>query len=182
MQYITYQNMDALLKSYSVIKGALQTIQMELNHASGITENDVIESMALKHIGPSDTITHSPGTITDKTANTAIGYENKLENENKALINELTKELMSLKLITDKLEIGLNSLSETQKSIIDARYFQKLDWYAVIDKLAVDKMFLSKYQAQNIRRQAIEKLMQVTRITVTQYETVMRLINLKRAT
>ncbi len=182
MEYITYQNMEALLKSYSVIKGALQAIQMELNHAKGITEKDIIESMALKHIVPSDTIIYSPGTVTDKTANTAIGYQKSLEDENKALINQLTEELMILKLITDKLEIGLNSLSETQKSIIDARYFQKLDWYTALDKLAADKMFISKYQAQNLRREAIEKLMQITRITVAQYETIMRLINLKRAT
>ena len=80
-------------------------------------------------------------------------------------------------MIIDKLEIGLNSLSETQKSIIDARYFQKLDWYTALDKLAADKMFISKYQAQNLRREAIEKLMQIARITVAQYETIMRLIN-----
>lgn len=182
LEYITYQNMEALLKSYSVIKGALQAIQMELNHAKGITEKDIIESMALKHTVPSDTLTHSPGTVSDKTANTAIGYRKRLENENIALITELTKELMSLKLIIDKLEIGLSSLSDAQRCVIEVRYFQKLDWYTALDKLAADKIFLSKYQAQNIRREAIEKLMQITRITVAQYEAVMRLINLKRAT
>lgn len=177
MEYITYQNMETLLGFRDVIKGAFQAMQTELNHATGITEEDIIESMALKHTVPSDTLTHSPGTVSDKTANTAIGYRKRLENENIALITELTKELMSLKLIIDKLEIGLNSLSETQKSIIDARYFQKLDWYTALDKLAADKMFISKYQAQNLRREAIEKLMQITRITVAQYETIMRLIN-----
>ena len=48
-----------------------------------------------KHTVPSDTPTHSPGTVSDKTANTAIGYRKRLENENIALITELTKELMS---------------------------------------------------------------------------------------
>ena len=90
--------METLLGFRDVIKGAFQAMQTELNHATGITEEDIIESMALKHTVPSDTLTHSPGTVSDKTANTAIGYRKRLENENIALITELTKELMSLKI------------------------------------------------------------------------------------
>ncbi|MDK2878138.1 MAG: hypothetical protein PWR06_854 [Thermoanaerobacteraceae bacterium] len=183
MQYIRYHEMEALLKAYKDMQGVIMSLKRELGEAmEGVDKNDIddaILSMALQHSTPDDIPGHSTGSITDKTANIAISYQKRLEDEHKALIDELTKELILLKLISDKLEIGLSSLSETQKNIIEAKYFQKLDWYAVVDKLAEANIFLSKYQAQNIRREAIERLIRITRITIGQYEQVMKLINLK---
>lgn len=183
VEYIGYHETEELLKSYQDIRGMILSLKRELGQAlEGIDKNDIddaILSMALKHSAPDNIISHTTGNITDKTANIAISYQKKLEDERKALIDELTQELTLLQLISDKMEIALSSLSETQRNIIEAKYFLHLDWYTVLDKLAETKTYLSKYQAQTIRREAIERLMRITRITKIQYNQVIKLLNRK---
>lgn len=181
MEYIGYQEMETLLKSYQDIQGVIMTLKKELEHAAGeeVDTDDAILSMALKHSAPDNIISHTTGNITDKTANIAISYQKKLEDERKALIDELTQELTLLQLISDKMEIALSSLSETQRNIIEAKYFLHLDWYTVLDKLAETKTYLSKYQAQTIRREAIERVTRIARITKIQYNQVIKLLNRK---
>jgi len=175
--------MEALLKSYNDMRALIKSLERELEQATkGISEdeiNDAILSLALHHGAPSSIVSHTPGNTPDKTANVALTYRKKLEDERKELIDTLTGELTLLKLILDKVEIGLNSLSDTQRSVIEKRYLAGLDWFTILDELEKSGIFLSKYQAQRLRREAIERLMRVARITVGQYELAMKLINLK---
>jgi hypothetical protein len=179
MEYVGYCEMEALLKSYKDMQGVIMSLKKELEHAAEeeVDTDDAILSMALPHSTPDNIISHTTGNITDKTANIAISYQKKLEDERKALIDELTQELTLLQLISDKMEIALNSLSETQKTIIEEKYFKGLDWYTVLDELAKAKTYISKHQAQNIRREAIERLVRVARITKAQYDQTIKLLN-----
>ncbi|MCR4430641.1 MAG: hypothetical protein NUV45_06440 [Tepidanaerobacteraceae bacterium] len=179
MEYIGYHEMETLLKSYQDIQGMIMTLKKELEHAAEeeVDTDDAILSMALHHSTPGDIPNHPTGSATDKTAAIAITYQKQLKAEHKALIDEITQELTLLQLISDKMEIALSSLSETQKAIIEAKYFLRLDWYTVLDKLAEAKTYVSKHQAQNIRREAIERLVRVARITKAQYDQTIKLLN-----
>ena len=178
MQYIRYHEMEALLKSYKDMQGVIMSLKKELEHAAEeeVDTDDAILSMALRHSTPDDIPSHPTGSTTDKTAAIAITYQKQLKAEHKALIDEIAGELTLLQLISDKMEIALSSLSETQKNIIESKYFQKLDWYTTLDKLAEAKIYISKHQAQNIRREAIERLVRVARITKAQYDQTIKLL------
>lgn len=173
-----YHEMENLLKQYKGIEGASESIKYELyGFSEGVDDNDVddfISAMTLKGKPFDYVAVDNGGYIGDKTGNIAMNYRKQLEKENEQLIKDLESELFILQLVLDKLNIGLRRLPSIQQQILWRFYVENKTWIEVLDLL---DDYISKDQAQRQRRDAIERLQVMCRITISQYQEVAKLLN-----
>lgn len=170
--------MENLLRSYRALEGAIEAIKHELNELNekGVDEHDLddtIAGMILKRTPIDEVKAHGGNHVSDKTANIAIDYRDKMKQENQELSMQLQEELFILQLVLDKLDIGLRALPEETRKVIEIKYFDNLAWFQVEMKLP-----LSKHQAQDMRKSGIDMLRAISRIRVEEYEKAMKLLSL----
>ncbi|MDU5081227.1 hypothetical protein [uncultured Tissierella sp.] len=178
MQIIRYYEMEKLLGSYRDIEGAIECIKHELCELErGIDDTDVddfIESLALKRVAFDGVKVRVEGHISDKTASTALNYRKKLEQENNQLLYKLREELFILQMVLDKINIGFRALPGEAREVIMYKYFEDLTWGDIEHKL-----YITKHRGTNIRKKGIERLCAICRITIKQYEEIMKLLKLQ---
>lgn len=172
--YIRYQEAERLLQIYPDLKVMGENIRRQIKGISeeGDNKDDSIESLALHHTSLDEILGYSAGAISDKTCKTAIEYQKVLNDESIKALQELMGELTLLENVIDKVDIAMTILSETQKNIITARYWEKLTWSEIAGKL-----IMTESTCKQRRKEALERLCKVVRITIDEFEAVMKLFN-----
>lgn len=169
--------MENLLRLYRKIEAAIECLNSEVNRlVKGAVNNDIsdyIQGMALK-VNCVDIQASNKSHISDKTSNIALKYQEKFELENEELLWSINNELLLFEVVFEKLNIGLRALPIKIKKVIDLKYFDNLSWYEI-----EDKALISKAQAQRYRRQGVEMLCVITRLTIKQYDSAMQLLTMK---
>lgn len=175
MQIIRYHEIENLIKLYKTIVANMDCLLAEIATIGESELDDYISGMALGNVGLDVDLGvaidrgHAPS---DKTGQLAISYNNRFENENLELFKELNEELNLIKNIINKLDIGFKSIPEETRKIIILKYFDRLNWYEI-----EDLTLLTKQQCQMRRKKGIETMRVVCRITIDQYQDLMRILS-----
>ncbi|HAS91776.1 MAG TPA: hypothetical protein DCS12_05905, partial [Clostridiales bacterium] len=97
--------------------------------------------------------------------------------EVKKALKEIIKEMYHIEIVLDKIEIGLNALTQTQIDILKLKYWQDNTWNEIVECLKKDKVYYSKRQVQTIAKKGIIKINVIALIDMEMYNNVKELIN-----
>lgn len=176
MQYVRVHEIEQLLSLYHDLQGMAQSTRIQIDNisGSGVTDDD-IAALALHHATFDETPSYSTGAATDKTARVALKYESTLNLEAQEVLKELQSELLLIEVVVDKLNIALSIIPMIQKNIITLRYCDGLKWNAISDGINKDGYVMSKSAAKTRCREGIDRLSKIVRVTIDEYEQVMKL-------
>lgn len=174
MEYIRYTEAEELLQLYPDLVVLSTNIRNQIRLLTAERENPdaFIERLALRHAAPDEVPSYSKGTITNKTCNTAITYEEKMNHENIEALQQLITELTLLETVIEKIDTGLKILFVTQREIIELFYWKGHTWSEIASKL-----ILTESTCKQRRKQAIERFYPLSRITLAEYEKLMKLLS-----
>jgi len=177
-EYISYIQTENLFKAWLTIQGIKESLGRELifyeytgkmGSANDYIYTKVIGNKVLSDTPPS-------GKISDSTGDTAVNIENMWDEDMQNRKNRLIEEKFCIELIDDKLHIAFRRLSAMQQQLLKLFYWEKKTWAEVLVELKKEKYFMSKHQAQLSRRNSIEKIQKISKITVDMYVYVMNLV------
>ena len=140
----------ALLIAYPKKKRQIEQLRHELADPPRISDNGMIESLAVGSpvIGGGKT-----GRISDKTMMIAMQYQDVAKKLNTETAAQIKGELQTLVEDTERLELYISLLSKRQALIIQRRYFEGRPW----DNIEAE-LFLSKGTLSVERGKALDAL------------------------
>ena len=147
------KKVEKILKDYPRMLQERKCITHEIANFRGVTADEVIESMYTPHTNHERV--HS-SKQSDKTANIAINYKDKMDRINNEWIAYLEAKL---RLVNDEIiffEAALSSLSGKLPVIIRDMVIEQMTWNDLADKHFVSKRMIGYY-----RRKAIGELDQL---------------------
>lgn len=174
MDYVRCQEAEQLLELYPDMRGMIENVKLQMQNlleSSDISDDDIL-SLATKHSNAEDINVHSQGVVSDRTAKIAIEYESVLIDEKKAALKELRGELLLLEVTVNKIDVALSTLLVIQKDILIARHFEKLVFAEIAGKLLI-----SASAAKQKRIEGLERFSRISRITIDEYEQIMKLFS-----
>lgn len=179
-EYISYIQTEDLLRAWPTIKGIKESLNRELTHYSYTDKMGSKEDyIYTKSIGNKelDDMPHS-NTLPDKTGDLAVNIKKMWNKDIEEMQEKLAKEKYCVELVDDKLDIGFRRLSHLQQQIIKLFYMEGKTWAEVLDTLK-NYDYMSKRQAQDRRRKAVERIQSISKITVENYVYVMELVEVE---
>lgn len=141
------QEVEEIIRGYHQMKKQLNIAKFQLEHFSGISEEDVIESMCFSH---SEGERISTNSISDKTAKTALNFEKRKEQLNDDLYNFYFKEYKELSEKISFFEYAISQLSGDLPSIVLDLFINKCTWDDLSAKYHVSKAMIGKYRKKAI--------------------------------
>jgi RNA polymerase sigma factor (sigma-70 family) len=171
IDFIRYHEVEALLRNFQSLRGAEEVLRMQLQSILGESENETIESLAL--FRNTDGLPKSGGITPDRTGNIATGGLRKSNSEISEAAKSIAKDLTLIDAITRKMEIALNVLSPSERRVVELKYFEGLNWQEIADEMAT-----SISTVQRHRRAGVERVRIVSRITVDDYNRIMKILDI----
>jgi RNA polymerase sigma factor (sigma-70 family) len=171
IDFIRYHEVEGLLRSFQSLRGAEEVLRMQLQSILGESENETIESLAL--LRNTDGLPKSGGITPDRTGNIATGGLRKSNSEISEAAKSIAKDLTLIDAITRKMEIALNVLSPSERRVVELKYFEGLNWQEIADEMAT-----SISTVQRHRRAGVERVRIVSRITVDDYNRIMKILDI----
>jgi RNA polymerase sigma factor (sigma-70 family) len=171
IDFIRYHEVEGLLRNFQSLRGAEEVLRMQLQSILGESENETIESLAL--LRNTDGLPKSGGITPDRTGNIATGGLRKSNSEISEAAKSIAKDLTLTYAITRKMEIALNVLSPSERRVVELKYFEGLNWQEIADEMAT-----SISTVQRHRRAGVERVRIVSRITVDDYNRIMKILDI----
>ena len=110
-----------LLESYQKRSKQIDLLHYELSHQTDISENEMINALALSHgEGGSGTIGH----ISDKTLYIALNYQEQVQKASSASKSEVATQLMELENLQKRLTYYVSLLDKRQAELLELLYFE----------------------------------------------------------
>lgn len=177
-EYVRNHEIERLLSLYHDLQGMAQSIRIQIDSIKGseVTDDDIL-GMALPHRDFEGIPNYSQGVASDKTAITALKYEKSLTTEAQGALKELRAELLLIGTVVDKLDIAMSVIPTAQKEIIVSRCCNGLKWNEIIDGINKDGYIMSTSAAKTRCREGIDRLSKIVRITIDEFEQVMKLFS-----
>ena len=147
------KRIEQLLKDYPKLVQQRDCVAHQLAHFRGVSAEEVIESMYTPRM---DGERVQSSNLSDKTAQIALGYEEKMERINREWYEHLEKQLQRLNDEIVLLESSLHSLSGKLSDIMWDMVVEGLTWNALCEKYFVSRTMIAKY-----RKKAISELAQI---------------------
>jgi hypothetical protein len=173
--YINYQQVEELLKSYHVIESMINSLQVELQTAyiEGMEEsdNEVIYALVVGN-RQLDGVPKPPYRFFDKTFNIMYMYKKEAANTNNAKIKRLSREILELSMVLEKIDIAINCLDLYQQEVVNKLYIPKKVSPAIID-------YVEERRIKRERRKVLETMATVMRLPEEVYYKVMEKITKK---
>lgn len=168
MTYLTYPQVEELLKCYPKLKTLLKNLQVELEGlyhdkaGEGLDPDDILYSLMIGNRVMSDMpfMPPSPG---EKMTNIVYAKDKIINKEMKYLIQTIN----TIGEVVEKVANTLSCLTELEREIIDMRYFQELPWKAIVGHGSI---YLEDTQVRLTRRVAVEKICPLLRVTKAQLD------------
>jgi hypothetical protein len=138
---------EKLLKEYPTLIRERNCLAHQIAHFRGVTAEDVIESMYTPFMDGERVQTSG---ISDKTAQIALNYQERMERINREWFEHLEHRL---KLLTDELsffESALDSLSGRLPAVMRALVVRQSTWDIVQTEYHIGRATLSAYRKQAI--------------------------------
>ena len=119
--FSTKEKLVSWLKAYPALKRKIRLLQYERTHPSQVSEQEVINGLALSH--PLSGDGGQAGHISDKTMRIALSFQNETDRLNYESIWEIDQELSVLTRRLEKLEFYVDQLEKKQAEVIRDYYF-----------------------------------------------------------
>lgn len=181
VEYISYIQTENLLRAWPTIQGVKESLDLEIQAlGDGVNKDEegdyiytqVIGNKVLSDIPPS-------GKTSDTTGNIAESYQQVMKRDYYNTLKAIRGDKFCIELVDDKLELAFRRLSAMQQQILRLFYLEDKVWAEVLEELKKEEHFMSKRQAQVCRRDSIEKLQSISKITVDRYLYVMKLVGVE---
>lgn|GEM_PF-5660943 len=181
MSYIKYQEAEKLIESLPLLEQLRQSAWIDLcginaKESMG-TDSDYIYSLAVGVKNLSDMPSTNSKELRSATETAAHGYEYAKNTDYDNVRLEIQNEIISIRVIEDKINLAIGSLSLLQQNILQLFYKDKLSWKEVIEKIKSESSaYYSKRQAQEQRRFAIDKITRISKVTDKEYREVIGIV------
>ena len=140
-----------MFDKYKTLKHELAVLEMQINNFTGITEDDMIESMVFS--GQPDGERVQTSNISDKTAKIALTFRERMKRENEDYYNFLYNRYCELKTEIDFFEGCVKLLGDRNSDIIFELLDGDLTWDMIETHYNISRMTISR-----IRRDAIKEI------------------------
>ena len=182
-QYIRPEEMRELFILVPLLKNIKISLDADLKRLTDYkkdSDNDYIEGLTFSNFELSDMPHSNTNAFHSVTENGALNYKQVIKNEAKEVkkaLKEITKEMCHIEIVLDKIEIGLNALTQSQSDVLKLKYWQNATWNEIVDSLKKNNIFYSKSQIQRIAKKGIIKINVIALINMEMYKNVKELIN-----
>lgn len=182
-EYIRPEEMKELFALVPLLKNIKISLNSDLKRLTDFkrdSDNDYIEGLTFSNFELSDMPHSNTNAFHSVTENVALNYKQVIKNEAKEVkkaLKEIVKEMYHIEIVIDKIEIGLNALTQTQIDILKLKYWQDNTWNEIVECLKKDKVYYSKRQVQTIAKKGIIKINVIALIDMEMYNNVKELIN-----
>lgn len=140
---------EEMFTEYKKMKQELSVVSYQIRHFTGISEEDLIESMSLSHPDGDERVqTSNPS---DKTAKVAMNYKAAADRHNDDWYNFLLKRYYSL---NDKIcffEFAISQLDEKKRAIIEDLLEGELTWDNIAVQHNISRAMVGKYRKMAIQ-------------------------------
>ncbi len=132
MKFINHPQLEELLTLYNRIQPLVGSLTAELK--AFVEQNSSVEdrlaSMAIgNRVTYQDSIQITATPEAGKRMTTVVAdYHDIFSHEDREAIKEIFADLDTINLVLEKLNHGLNALKETEKEIIEIKYFKGYTW------------------------------------------------------
>lgn len=161
--YINYQQVEELLKFYPVIESLTNSLQLELNIAyienAEESDSEVIYALVLGN-HKLDGMPRPPHIISNKTCNVALIYKQAALKDASVKVKRLTKEILQLNMVLEKIDIAFESLEEDQKRAVEI---------LCRGKKCTPLSILDERRMKRDKRKALENMAIIMRLSVDVY-------------
>ena len=141
------KQVERMLKNYQTNKNRLEMLKCDIQHFSGVTYEDIIESLTYKKSSNEGVQTSLQ---TDRTGDIALKYREFADTYNEKMLKELIKEYALIKGEFELLENRVNFLPLTLRKIIIALYFEGMTWSGVAEKYIISDTHINRYRKKGI--------------------------------
>ncbi|HWQ74246.1 MAG TPA: sigma factor-like helix-turn-helix DNA-binding protein [Syntrophomonas sp.] len=171
--FIRALELEYLLKHHSIIESLLQSLVSELEAfmQQQFSESELIETLSMGNRVLTDVPRVSspdPGAKMTRIVQNLPGQVDRLKLQG---CKEIIDDINTVDLTLKKLEITLRALTKEERQIMQLYFLEGHTWEQV-----ADKMQMSLLQVKQRRKRAIERLVPVTRISLSDYRRIVELI------
>lgn len=145
--------LENMLKNYPAMVRERDSLAHQIAHFKGLTAEEIIESMYTPRMDGERVQTSN---ISDKTAQIAMTYQEKMERINREWYEHLEKRLMYLTSEIRNFESALDTLPERQAAIMKDMIVGGVTWDALCVIHHLSRTMIAKY-----RRRAIARLSEI---------------------
>ena len=180
--YIRNEEMKQLLAMVPDLRNMKLSLEAELKRLQAFEkdmDSEYIESATFGNCVLSDMPFSNTNETSDKTGDIAASYQKQITNEAREIkksIKEVIREKYNIEVVLDKVELGMRSIGESQRKVLELKYFQCYTWNEILRELDSDKSYYSKTQVQRIVKSSVSKLTTITLIDREIYENVISLL------
>ena len=143
------KRLERMLKNYPAMVRERDSIAHQIAHFKGLTAEEVIESMYTAH---SDGERVQTSNLSDKTAQIAMNYQEKMERINREWYEHLEKRMMFLTSEIQCFESALDTLPERQAAIMRDMITGDITWNAMCLVHRISRTTLAKHRKRAIAR------------------------------
>lgn len=180
MNYIRYQEAEKLFQMWPLLEAIRGSSLLELEAAGAKesigTDEDYIYNLAIGNKVMSDMPFATTNEISHPTENIACNYPKIMKNDLRSIRKEIKEEILQLWLVDEKLKLAYKTLSPIQQHILKLYYWDKKTWSETLEDIKKEKLFCSKSQAQKHRKDGIEKIAMVSKITMEMYTDILKIV------
>lgn len=141
------ERIEKMLRDYPENKRELNCLREQIEHFHGISETDMIYSMQFSQPTGERVQTSN---ISDKTAQIAMNYRERMEKINREWREHLTKQYMDLEEEIRFLESAIKSLSGILPDFMTDMVMGGKTWDELCDIYHVSRTMVSKYRKKAI--------------------------------
>jgi len=167
--YIKQKQVEGLLKSYSLLTAILNSLHVELQ-AAYVTEPDSDEGEVIYALVVGnrrlDGMPKPPYVMSDKTCNVAFIYKQVSAHTTNAIIKRLSRDILQISTVLEKLDIAIDSLNKEQRKAIDKYYLNK-------EPVVRSGNLNDERRMKRERRNALDIIAKVMRLSMDRYFEVM---------
>lgn len=147
------RQLEKMLKNYPAMVRERDSLAHQIAHFKGITAEEVIESMYTPRMDGERIQTSS---ISDKTAQIALNYQERMDRINRDWFKHLETRMMCLTSEIQNFETALDTLPERQSAIMRDMIVGGVTWDALCVIHHISRTMIAKY-----RRRAIARLSEI---------------------
>ena len=145
-----------LLESYQKRSKQIELLHYELSHPAKISENEMINALALAH----GEVGGAGGHISDKTLYIAMNYQQRTENANQGTRDEIVGQLIELENQQERLSYYVSLLKVRHAELLRLLYFEGYSQEECSKKLAI-----TTRTVRRIKDDAIDELAEMYSFT-----------------
>jgi len=181
LSYTRYHEVETLFIKWPLLKAIRESSLIELEAVGAKesigTENEFIYTLTVGNKAMNDMPYATANNVSNPTEKVASSYAKIIQNHISNTDKEIKEEILKLWLIDEKLRIAFNALTRLQQQILKLYYWEKNTWTETVEKLKKDNYYCSKSQAQSLRKQGIEKMNKISKISLKMYNEIMKIID-----